>query len=475
MTCTSRMPQKTPISDEQKAKATAYAAAMAAEGPLLMELMGSVPGPKKHKKRSVSFASQAEVQTLTPEGGHQVLTSAPISTPKHESQSAKPDQKPDPRPDPSKPSDQPVAAEVIPDPEAEATVDHAENEGISQTPRNLDMPALGEFTSQTSSSPQLPTPSTPLTLTATSSQQTSQPFQSSTASSGPSSNGDIDLSQDWDEVNRQIRKCTEKMELRACIQKLETWVASLGDSQFRKKVQDCFLQEAKERGELTQTATCFLSLRNKANLWARVQAQVEWEDTNDARQPVLGELDMSRPWAHELLGLPRGADEAVVKKWYRKMALWAQRFDISVIQRINGAKDILSGDSRRLYKAQLNGLVAPRGGDLGDDPALSLREHVWWPSMGDVESPKPMQAANPGIIAVHRPISPEPTSISSQTVHPEYIDADDTPSPAEDPASRVDGITVLGIWLTNREITEELGVDRHLEGIGNEQEGVEIE
>ena len=284
-----------------------------------MELMGSVPGPKKHKKRSVSFASQAEVQTLTPEGGHQVLTSAPISTPKHESQSAKPD----PKPDPSKPSDQPVAAEAIPDPEAEVMVDDAEDEGISQTPPTLDMPDLGEFTSQTSSSPELPTPSTPLTLTPTSSQQTSQPSQSSTASSGPSSIGDVDLSQDWDEVNRQIHKCTEKMELRACIQKLETWVASLGDSPFRKKVQDFFLQEAEERGELTQTAISFLSFRNKADLRARVQAQVGWEDTHDARQPVLQQLDMSRPWAHELLGLPRGADEAVVKKRYRKLVLWA--------------------------------------------------------------------------------------------------------------------------------------------------------
>ena len=346
-----------------------------------MDLMGSVPGPQKHRKRRVSFASQAEVQTLTPEGGHQVLTSAPISTPKPESQSAKPDPKPDPKPNPSQPSDQPVAAEAIPDPEAEVMVDDAEDEGISQTPPNLDMPDLGEFTSQTSSSPELPTPSTPLTLTPTSSQQTSQPSQSSTASSGPSSIGDIDLSQDWDEVKRQIHKCTEKIELRACIQKLETWVASLGDSPFRKKVQDFFLQEAEERGELTQTAISFLSLRNKDDLWARVQAQVGWEDTHDARQPVLEQLDMSRPWAHELLGLPRGADEAVVKKRYRKLVLWAQRFDISVIQRINGAKDILCGDSRRLYEAHLNGLVAPRGEDLGDDPALWPREHVWWPSM----------------------------------------------------------------------------------------------
>ena len=64
------------------------------------------------------------------------------------------------------------------------------------------------------------------------------------------------------------------MELRDCIQKLETWVASLGDSPFRKKVQDFFLQEAEERAELTQTAISFLSLRNTADLWARVQAQV---------------------------------------------------------------------------------------------------------------------------------------------------------------------------------------------------------
>ena len=35
---------------------------MAAEGPSLMELMGSVPGPQKHKKRSVSFASQAAAE-----------------------------------------------------------------------------------------------------------------------------------------------------------------------------------------------------------------------------------------------------------------------------------------------------------------------------------------------------------------------------------------------------------------------------
>ena len=138
-------------------------------------------------------------------------------------QSAKPNPKPDPKPNPSQPSDQPVAAEAIPD---------AEDERISQTPPNLDMP---EFTSQTYSSPELPTPSTPLTLTPTSSQQTSQPSQSSTASLGPSSIGGVGLSQDWDEVKRQIHKCTEKMELRDCIQKLETWVASLGDSLFRKK------------------------------------------------------------------------------------------------------------------------------------------------------------------------------------------------------------------------------------------------
>ena len=169
---------------------------------------------------------------------------------------------------------------------------------------------------------------------------------------------------------------------------------------------------------------------------------------------------MSRPWAHELLGLPSGADEAVVRKRYRKLVLWAQTFVISVVQRINGAKDIFCGDSRRLYEAQLNGLVAPRGEDLGDDPALWPREHVWWPSMADVESPEPRQAANPGTTAPHGPISPDPTSISSQTVHPEYIDADDTPSPAEGPASGVDGIRVLGILLTNRKLTEQLGGDR---------------
>ena len=135
------------------------------------------------------------------------------------------------------------------------------------------------------------------------------------------------------------------MELHACNQKLETWGASLGDSPFRKKVQDVFLQEAEERGELTQTAIPFLTLRNKADLRALVQAQVGWEDTHDARQPVLEPLDMSCPWAHKLLGLPRGADEAVVKKRYWKLVLWAQRFDISVIQRIKGAKDILCGDS----------------------------------------------------------------------------------------------------------------------------------
>ena len=249
------------------------------------------------------------------------------------------------------------------------------------------------------------------------------------------------------------------MELRDCIQKLETWVASLGDSPFRKKVQDFFLQEAEERGELTQTAISFVSLRNKADLLARVQAQVGWEDTHDARQPVLEQLDVSRLWAHEPLGLPRGADETVVKKRYRKLVLSDQRFDISVIQRINGAKDILCGDSPRLYEAQLNNLVAPRGGDLGDDPALWPREHVWWPSMADVESPEPMQAAKPGTTALHGPISPEPASTSSPP-HPKYIDADDTPSPAEGPASGVDGIRVLGILLTNHEITEQLGGDR---------------
>ena len=73
------------------------------------------------------------------------------------------------------------------------------------------------------------------------------------------------------------------MELRDCIQKSETWVASLGDPPFRKKVQELFLQEAEERGELTQTAISLLSLRNKADVWARVQAPVRWEDTHDAR------------------------------------------------------------------------------------------------------------------------------------------------------------------------------------------------
>ena len=68
--------------------------------------------------------------------------------------------------------------------------------------------------------------------------------------------------------------------------------------------------------------------------------------------------------------------------------------------------------------------------------------------MANVESPEPMQDANPGTNALHGPISPEPTSISSQTFHPEYIDADNTPSPVEGPASGVDGIRVLGILLT---------------------------
>ena len=101
-----------------------------------MESMGSVPGPQKHKKRSVSFASQAEVQTLTPEGGHQVLTSAHISTPEPELQSAKPDPKPDPKPNPSQPSDQPVAAEAIPDPEAEVMVDDARRRDFANTPKS---------------------------------------------------------------------------------------------------------------------------------------------------------------------------------------------------------------------------------------------------------------------------------------------------------------------------------------------------
>ena len=80
--------------------------------------------------------------------------------------------------------------------------------------------------------------------------------------------------------------------------------------------------------------------------------------------------------------------------------------------------------------------------------------------MDDVESLEPMQAANTGTTALHGPISAEPTSTSSLTVHPEYIDADNTPSPAEGPASGVDGIRVLGILLTNREITEQLGGNR---------------
>ena len=42
-------------------------------------------------------------------------------------------------------------------------VDDAEDEGISQTAQNLDIPDLGKFTSQTSPSPEPPTPSTPLT------------------------------------------------------------------------------------------------------------------------------------------------------------------------------------------------------------------------------------------------------------------------------------------------------------------------
>ena len=52
---------------------------------------------------------------------------------------------------------------------------------------------------------------------------------------------------------------------------------------------------------------------------------------------------MSRPWAHELLGLPRGAHEAVVKKRYRKLVLWAQRFNSVSFKESMGRKTSFVG------------------------------------------------------------------------------------------------------------------------------------
>ena len=43
-----------------------------------------------------------------------------------------------------------------------------------------------------------------------------------------------------------------------------------------------------------------------------------------------------------------------------------------VIQRVNGARDILCGDSAGLYEAQLNSLGAPWRSNMGDDPCLCL-------------------------------------------------------------------------------------------------------
>ena len=107
-------------------------------------------------------------------------------------------------------------------------------------------PDMEDF-SKTSSPPELSTRCTPLTLTPIPS-FTSTHSRSSTASLAPFNIGSIEVEQPWEDPNKQIQGCTEKMLLRECKRILQLWVESLGreDDLYTKDMEDLLCREAEE-------------------------------------------------------------------------------------------------------------------------------------------------------------------------------------------------------------------------------------
>ena len=131
--------------------------------------------------------------------------------------------------------------------EREAKEDEGDDDNVATpTPRNMYLADMEDF-SKTSSPPELSTPCTPLTLTPNPS-FTSTHSHSSTVSSAPSNMGSIEVEQPWEDLNKQIQGCTEKMLLRECIRILQLLVESLGreDDPYTRDMEDFLCREAAE-------------------------------------------------------------------------------------------------------------------------------------------------------------------------------------------------------------------------------------
>ena len=100
--------------------------------------------------------------------------------------------------------------------QAEIEEDKEDDEHVATpTPPHTDLPDTEEV-SKISTPPELSMPCTPLTLKPAPS-LTPKHSHSSTASSAPSNMADIRIEQSWEEVSKQIQRCTEKMRLWECI------------------------------------------------------------------------------------------------------------------------------------------------------------------------------------------------------------------------------------------------------------------
>ena len=239
---------------------------------------------------------------------------------------------------------------------------------------NMHLPDLEQFeSSQPCSFPSnlgTPVSLSPLSDNALASQQSS-------ASSRLSVIGEIDVSQSWEDLKRQIGRPDFKERLQEVNRNLASFVESQACHMFRAASEKLFLNESKEREEIEGNTRGVLSKRNRTDLMSRAKEQRAEENTFQFQDPPLHLPPATRPCQHEILGLPRHAPIENVKAQYRKLMFSAQVQHDDIFWRINHARDVLI-DASAQYEEQLSGLRVPMGQDLSDDPAMWPIDSMLW-------------------------------------------------------------------------------------------------
>ena len=239
---------------------------------------------------------------------------------------------------------------------------------------NMDLPYLEQFeSSQPCSLPSnlgTPVSLSPLSDNALASQQSS-------ASSRFSVIAEIDVSQSWEDLKRRIGRRDFKERLQEINRNLASFVQSQACHMFRAACEELVLNESEEREEIEGNARGVLSKRNGDDLMSRDKEHCAQENTFQFQDPPSHLPPATKPYHHEILGLPCHAPLENVKARYRKLVVWAQVQHDDIVWTINHARDVLI-DAGAQYEEQLNGHRVPMGQDLGDDPAMWPIDSMWW-------------------------------------------------------------------------------------------------